>query len=499
MKLRIGVLLAITVLARADSPAIEQRFAELRKQPAELYQFLLRMPKGGDLHNHVSGAVYAESYIRAAAEDGLCIDPKLYSIIARPADGTCIEAARAERDNDLRNRVIDSLSMRDFPSGGESGHDHFFATFAKFGPIKEEHRGEFLAEVTRRAADQNESYLELMAMNVRAANEVAGRAGSLSDFDTARQNLMQAGLAAIVDRMRARLEEMERGRLHSLGCDPKPDSAECRVTVRYLLEVIRESPADSIFAQVLAGCMLASEEPLIAGINFVAPEDGALSMRDYHQQMRIVDYAKGIYPKVHVSLHAGELAPGLVPPDGLRFHIREAVELGHAERIGHGVDILYETGAAGLLKEMRERRVLVEINLSSNDLILGIRGKQHPFPVYRKSGVPLALSTDDEGVSRIHLTQEYVRAAIDYDLAYSDLKQMVRNSLEYAFLPGQSYWRDASYRAAAPACSAGSKTKPCREFLEANPKARLQADLEQRFEEFERGVTGTPGIDRNRH
>ena len=53
--------------------------------------------------------------------------------------------------------------MRGFvPSEGESGHDHFFETFAKFGGTDPRHTGEFLDEVSARAAAQNEQYLELM-------------------------------------------------------------------------------------------------------------------------------------------------------------------------------------------------------------------------------------------------------------------------------------------------------------------------------------------------
>ena len=82
-----------------------------------------------------------------------------------------------------------------------------------------------------------------------------------------------------------------------------------------------------------------------------------------------------------------------------------------AERIGHGVDVMYEDDARELLKEMADKHVMVEINLSSNEGILGVEGDEHPFPVYRSAHVPVALSTDDEGVSRIDLTHEYVRAA----------------------------------------------------------------------------------------
>ena len=48
-------------------------FEKARANPLELRAFLVRMPKGGDLHNHLDGAVYAESRIRAGAEDNLCV------------------------------------------------------------------------------------------------------------------------------------------------------------------------------------------------------------------------------------------------------------------------------------------------------------------------------------------------------------------------------------------------------------------------------------------
>src|SRR5215475_13330383 len=49
-------------------------FEAARGNPLELRTFLVRMPKGADLHMHLSGAVYAESFLRAAAEDNLCVD-----------------------------------------------------------------------------------------------------------------------------------------------------------------------------------------------------------------------------------------------------------------------------------------------------------------------------------------------------------------------------------------------------------------------------------------
>src|SRR5437879_7039317 len=105
-----------------------------------------------------------------------------------------------------------------------------------------------------------------------------------------------------------------------------------------------------------------------------------------------------MYPMVHISLHAGELALGLVPPEGLSFHIRESIERGHAERIGHGVSVMHETDALQLLREMAQHGILVEICLTSNDVILGVRGEDHTFTVYRHNGVTMVVDSEEAGV-----------------------------------------------------------------------------------------------------
>jgi adenosine deaminase len=238
----------------------------------------------------------------------------------------------------------------------------------------------------------------------------------------------------------------------------------------------------------------ASADPRFVGINLVMPEDGYTAMTDYALHMRIVSFLHAFYPKIHLSLHAGEIAPGFVPYEGLCCHVRLAVEKAQAERIGHGVDIMYENNPHALLKEMAANHVMVEISLTSNDVILGVSGKDHPFLLYRMFGVPVALSSDDEGVSRIDLTHEYVRAVQSYDLHYADLKRMVRTSMEHSFLPGASLWSapDAFTRVVS-ACSQDSLgaekfSSRCADFLGSNEKAGQQWELERRFRAFEAGL-----------
>ncbi len=248
------------------------------------------------------------------------------------------------------------------------------------------------------------------------------------------------------------------------------------IRIHWLYQILRGYPPQQVFAQTLLGFEVASADPDVVGINFVMPEDGYLSMRDYHLQMQMLDYLHSVYPKVHISLHAGELAPGMVPPAGLSFHIREAIDLGHAQRIGHGVDVLYEDHPEALLKQMAAQHIMVEINLTSNAGILGIEGKAHPLHAYMAAHVPWALSTDDEGVSRIDLTHEYVRAVDEQSLTYLDLKRSARTSLEHAFLHGQSLWShpdDFAHRISACAAPITATSKPstaCAAFLRPTKK-----------------------------
>ncbi len=487
MKKILALLVVLSAAAQAPSSnVVERRFAEIRKNPLELHAFLYRMPKGGDLHNHLSGAIYAETFLKAAADKGLCLDTKALAIVPAPCSGGSVDAKQAQTDNDLRNAMIDALSMRNFVPGRESGHDHFFATFAKFGAVNS---NDFVSEIAQRAADQNESYVELMSLSGGGAINALGVSTGLdTDFAVTYRKLEQSpNFASLVKGLSTRVDDMEQMRRAALRCDSAPNSPACRLQVHYVYQVLREFPKAGVFAQVMCGFAAAAADPRIVGVNFVQPEDGVTSMRDYHLQMQMVGYARKIYPKVHLTLHAGELALGLVPPDGLTFHIREAVEIAHAERIGHGVDVTYETNPEALLKAMRDRKVAVEINLTSNDVILGIAGADHPFPLYRKAGVPVLLSTDDEGVSRADLTREYERAVSTYHVGYAELKDLARNSLEFSFAPGASFWESAKYQAPVKACAA-RQSAPCKEYLEKNEKARLQADLEDRFEAFEKSI-----------
>ncbi len=521
----------------ADKHTEEQTaryFDSVRHDPPRLLSFLYQMPKGGDLHNHLSGAVYAETFIQFAVADKLCFDRtkgKLIRSDQQPCDPSQgrPSAQHAYKDGVLFGDMVDAFSMRDFhphcdfvgdavtfSTRCESGHDHFFATFGNFGAVVYGRTPEMIAEVVRRAAAQNESYLELMfgldegaatnAINMVVAQwdkedveQIANVARSLGN-DAAFQSGIQAGLD--------NLRKVHDGWQSLLHCtDQTHREPGCDVKVRYLYQVPRAIDLKQVVARIVIGFAMSeadskqaagqsSKDQLVLGLNLVQPEDAYVAIHDFDKQMLVLNRLRGVYPDVHLTLHAGELTAGLVPPEYLRDHINKSVTVAGAERIGHGVDIAYEDDHEKLLSAMATKKVLVEICLTSNDVILNVRGADHPLKFYRDHKVPVAFATDDEGVSRSDLTHEYLRAVQTYDfLGYKDLKNMARASLEHSFLPGHSLWEDSSSFKVVSACGHGqdkpgaafnSLSPECQKFLGQNELARTEWGMEEKFERFEK-------------
>jgi adenosine deaminase len=454
------------------------KFEHLRDDPLRLRAFLSVMPKGGDLHNHLDGAIYAETFLARASKDGLCIDIAALAIRHPPCDDHQPRADEAlAKQPGLENAMIDSLSMRDFvPSTVDrSSHDHFFATFEKFHAAAADN-GATLVEEARRAAAEHVDYLEIIWIPaVRDAIKLGLSAAWHGDDFAADAAPIATGIQNLVSQARHIVDAAEAEKSATLGCaTPTPEPA-CKVVIRYQTFSLRTVPPQAVFAQMAYDFAVAKADPRFVGVNIVAPEDDPVALRDYTLHMRMLRFFHEANPQVKLSLHAGELAFGLVPPEALTFHIRQAVEIAGASRIGHGVSVMYEDDPAGLLAEMAQRKVAVEINQTSNQQILGVSGPQHPFAEYRAAGVPVVISTDDEGVERTDLTQEFARAAETWHLGYKDLKALARASILYSFLPG------------AP--SADGPGKPDNALLAASEKARVQWKLEQELDAFEKDIS----------
>lgn len=461
--------------------------------PAELRRFLQAFPKGGDIHNHLTGAIYAENYIAWAAEDGFCADMSVPRLVYPDTQKSCkdrgfIEALQVEAKDEYRRRMINSLSNRSWVKTLDwSGHKDFFVTFERMAraPYR---LGDMLAEVAARAGRQNIVYLELMETIILPelfglASEVEMTGDAATDYAALMASSFGENFETLKARAGSELREALARKDLLLGCSTGNPDPGCQVQIRMIHQVIRSFPPAVVNAQIILGWAVMEDFDNWVGLNLVAPEDGFVALRDYSRHMQMIDHLYRTQGPQNVTLHAGELVMGLVMPKELRFHIRDAIAVGHAKRIGHGIDIAYEDDSAETLARMRDEGIMVEINLTSNHVILGVDGDQHPLSLYRRAGVPWALSTDDEGVSRLDLTHEYMRGVTDQGLTYRDLKSSSRNSLTYSFLPGESLWDQETCRFDLQTLTGPSAE--CAEILATSVKAQAQWDLEMRFRRFE--------------
>ena len=220
--------------AHAQSRTPEQQTAANMEQaraagPLALHAFLAGMPKGGDLHSHLGGAVYAETWLRDAAADHVCIDPQALDFAHRgtalatePCAAGTVAASTLPQNQPLYDKLIDAFSMRTFePVTGDSGHDHFFATFDHFGGLAESHKPEWVDEIAERAAAQNEQYLELMD-TPDAAFAVIAKAKPVppgTGYAAWRQQLLDAGLSQQALAIRNQMDRFEQTRRQQERCE----------------------------------------------------------------------------------------------------------------------------------------------------------------------------------------------------------------------------------------------------------------------------------------
>ncbi|QJE03156.1 adenosine deaminase [Massilia forsythiae] len=463
---------------RANEAATARHYAALiagaQPQTAELTLFFSQMPKGGDLHHHYSGALYAESYVDFLDKQGLCVNKHTYRIetdkalieaerAKPPAARNCLGTAEVYADDQTWRELLQRWSSKDFANHGalQAPPDRqFFQTFGYFGPVSNANFHDGLVEIKNRAIQENVGYIETM---FKLAPFVADKEFDAQAWNNARDD------AAFDAQMRAWMTTLDRdARFNGQVADfvAKVEDAAAgiddeRFTMRYQTYVLRLLAPSQVFSSMLAGFKAAHDGGKsggkIVGVNIVGQESQMVSMRDYTLHMKMFRFLKSVYPDVNLALHAGELALGDVPPEQLQYHIDQALNLAGARRIGHGIDLAHESNAPAIMKAMREKDVPVEINLTSNAFINGVQGADHPITLYRRYGVPYLISTDDAGVTRHNLSGEYVLFASRYKPGYAEVKKASYNSIRYS-------------------------------FLAAADKARLTRQLDERFAKFEAAI-----------
>lgn len=406
-----GALVAASRLFGADFGA---RFDEFKTTatPAQLYALLYDLPKGGDLHDHAGGAdrpewIYTVAtdparnggdtfYTRArfnAAADAIAPGARFHNLRQHGYD----RLAAAVKQEYVR---IDSLtpaersdwcnSLRlDAP---DEGRDEFFKVL---WPRRGQLEGnlalstEMVVENLKAFGAEHLAYVE---MQFGADGFVTNTGAPISTEDA-------------VAFIRQRLAQ--------------PDVVATGVTVRFQKTILRFAP-DAEARLATAYAFADSHRDLWVGLNMAGIEENG---RGY--PLRFLETFRAMrarYPTLALSIHAGEM-------DGNDSHIRDTLLLG-ASRIGHGVNLIKDPATMLLLAQTR--RVLVEVNLISNRLLEYTPDlSKHPFPEYLRTGVPVCLNTDDRGMWDSNLTDEYFTAVKTFNLSWSEIVELGRNSLAY--------------------------------------------------------------------
>lgn len=445
---------------------------------AKLRQFFAKMPKGGDLHNHLTGSAYAETYFEIACKKGMYADMetgKLYKSTDKERPQIAVQLSKNMQGlHNTRMTLIDKWSIRNFqPYKCALGPDeYFFGEFGLFSAVSDrDDLIRFAHELKVRATQENVLYLEIMGTSpiipakayLSSENEYEYFTSQIKSICKDYNSDSTVAKEKLVSCFKSLIEEYEEAyntktsKIYSAvnkyvaelmvidveSWNLKHPFDTCSIsrdnlTVRYQGYASRTKAPVDVFAQLYIVHKAMQISNLIVGCNIVAAENSENSMLYYKAHMAMFKALReglvpGKYP-INTSLHAGELTVGLIRPEHLTYHINDAVNTAQANRIGHGVDIPFEHNSEVLLSTMAEKKIPVEINLSSNEFILGEKECSHPFGIYKDAKVPLVICTDDPGILRTSLTEEYALAAYRYRLSFDEIKEISQNAILYSFL-----------------------------------------------------------------
>jgi adenosine deaminase len=200
-------------------------------------------------------------------------------------------------------------------------------------------------------------------------------------------------------------------------------AADFGVTIRINASFSRWSTTED--QNTKSDAILEIQNPLVVGIDLLANEEGAPALeKGQVPYARILGEVLHEKSTLHRTMHAGELGDARNP--------RDAMILG-AERLGHGVKLADDPVATEFA---RSHGVAVEVNLTSNQRLRVVEDiRNHPFLSQLRLGIPVSLSTDDEGIFETNIAADCEKAVSLTDVQFSEMKAMSLNSIKTSFLP----------------------------------------------------------------
>jgi adenosine deaminase len=195
-------------------------------------------------------------------------------------------------------------------------------------------------------------------------------------------------------------------------------SAATGIEVRVLIDHSRRRPL--AWAEESVRLAVAHPETVVG---FGVSGDEAAPLAPYRS---VVDRAAEA--GVHLVHHAGETAGA--------YSVREALDIGQADRIGHGIRSLEDPE---LVARLRDERVPLEVCPSSN-VLLGLTPSvaEHPLPAMVEAGLVVTLNTDIPAVTGRSLSAEYAAVRRAIRSSDSELATFARAAVDASFAPAST-------------------------------------------------------------
>ena len=382
------------------------------------YALLQSFPKGGDIHNHLSGTGQAEKWLEFGRKK---VFWTRHSITATGNGQSAVlwetipaceyrEKPKAERKQFKR---LDKLSKDDQEKwveavrvlGKAKPRAQFYEqSFKVLGGLTDNLyvKTEILVYWIKQLGSENAVYLETMT--------------GLNFVESTRDGCKTVDKNDAWQHIRQRLEQ--------------PDVTSSQVQVYFQHHVPRTHKAKLRLEKTIS-FLNSGYFPKWVGGNLVGPEHddrGALDvLLDEHISAEL-----STCERCRWSVHAGELR-------SKNRNVLDAIEKFNASRIGHGLN-WFDDGAImkDTLASLRKRDILIETNLISNKVLEILEYFQdHPLKKLLKLNIPTCLSTDDSAMWGSTLTDEYMLAAelLPKESLFRHFRQMGLNSLKYSFAP----------------------------------------------------------------
>jgi len=411
-KLLLCLWLAQQLLAAAS---FEAHFETIKKTAgkAQLYALLYELPKGGDLHHHLSLSIPAEQWYAAATDPKRRHDNEFYT---HTRFNNCPDSSEPP----LRFRNIQRASYLAMSDCRKAEYEALAALSPSLkqqwiSALKIDHpgegRNEFFEAISPRLSEMAHDPWLTTDLLVESMKQYGAQ--GLRYLET------QMTVGSFIDRDGGKMD-IDRSAQIFRDALNRSDAKATGVTVRFLSTVIRYRP-DAEQQLERAFAFVSSNRDIWVGVNMAGREDN-----DKGHPLRFLETFRRLrrtYSGIQISLHAGELdSPGQ--------DVRRTLLLG-ATRIGHAVNLISDPETMLL---MQSRKDLIETSLISNRLLEYVPDlSKHPFPEYLRLGIPICLNTDDAGVWDSNITDEYFLAVTNFNLSWREIVQMGRDSLQYSF------------------------------------------------------------------